>query len=118
LTTRKLFGFGSMNTCGIFICPSFRAGLPGLRFHDLRHTAITQLLTNPRVSIQTTKAIAGHVSDRMVKRYAHIHLEEKRNAVLDGLSGKGEVINQDIKNGHDGPLSSQTIDSIGRRVRI
>jgi integrase len=58
-----------------------RAGLKGLRFHDCRHTTITDLLTNPNVSIQTTKAIAGHVSARMVDRYSHIHLEAKRTAV-------------------------------------
>ena len=95
-----------------------KAGLPGLRFHDLRHTAITQLLSNPRVSIQTTKAIAGHVSQRMIDRYSHIHLETKRNAVLDGLAGRGQVINQDIKAAQEQPLSSQVNDFIGRRVGI
>ena len=55
--------------------------MPGLRFHDYRHTTITELLTNPNVSIQTTKAIAGHVRQRMVDRYSHIHLEAKRSAV-------------------------------------
>lgn len=58
-----------------------KAGLSGLRFHDCRHTTITDLLTNPNVSIQTTKAIAGHVSQRMVDRYSHIRLEAKRSAV-------------------------------------
>lgn len=60
---------------------TIKAGLPGLRFHDIRHTTITELLTNPSVSIQTTKSIAGHVSQRMVDRYSHIQLEAKRNAV-------------------------------------
>ena len=64
-----------------------KAGLSGLRFHDLRHHAITELLTNPNISIQTTKSIAGHVSQRMVDRYAHIRLDAKRNA-LESLSRK------------------------------
>jgi integrase len=51
------------------------------RFHDLRHHAITELLTNPSVSVQTTKSIAGHVSQRMVDRYAHIRLEAKQSAL-------------------------------------
>jgi integrase len=63
-----------------------KAGLSGLRFHDLRHDAVTRLLTNPKVSIQTAKAIAGHISQRMQDRYAHIYLEDRRAAVLDGLS--------------------------------
>jgi len=33
----------------------------------------------------------------MIDRYAHIHLETKRKAVLDALAGGGQVINQDIK---------------------
>jgi integrase-like protein len=67
------------------------AGLSGLRFHDLRHHAITELFTNPNISIQTTKSIAGHVSERMVDRYAHIRLEAKRKAV-ESLSRKGAQV--------------------------
>jgi integrase len=62
------------------------AGLKGLRFHDCRHTTITDLLSNPNVSIQTAKAIAGHVSQRIIDRYSHIRMTEKRNAV-EALSG-------------------------------
>lgn len=67
-----------------------QAGLAALRFHDCRHTTITQLLTNPSVSIQTAKSIAGHVSQRMVDRYAHIHLDAKRTAV-EALSLPPEI---------------------------
>lgn len=69
-----------------------KAGLPGLRFHDCRHTTITQLLTNPNVSIQTAKSIAGNVSQRMVDRYAPIHLDAKRTAV-EALSLSPESTN-------------------------
>jgi integrase len=62
-----------------------KAGLPGLRFHDLRHATITSLLTNPNVSVQTVKSLAGHVSQRMVDRYAHIGLTAKQSA-LEALS--------------------------------
>jgi hypothetical protein len=58
----------------------------GLRFHDLRHHAITELAESP-ASEQTILAIAGHVSSRMLRHYSHIRLEERR-AALDGLSGK------------------------------
>lgn len=63
-----------------------KAGLKGLRFHDCRHSAITSLLTNPNVSIQTTKSIAGYVSQKMVDRYAHIGLASKCSAVAEALS--------------------------------
>jgi integrase len=94
-----------------------KAGLPGLRFHDLRHHAITELLTNPSISVQTTKSIAGHVSQRMVERYAHIRLEAKRSA-LEALSGKGNGTNNGTKSGPEQPLPSQVVDFIGRRVGI
>ncbi len=48
-----------------------KAGLPGLRFHDLRHHSITELAESG-ASEQTIKAIAGHVSQRMLDRYSHI----------------------------------------------
>jgi integrase len=56
----------------------------GLRFHDLRHHAITELAES-QASDQTIMAIAGHVSPRMLARYSHVRLEAKKNA-LDALS--------------------------------
>jgi len=57
-----------------------KAGLPGFRFHDLRHCAITQLAENG-ASDSTIMAIAGHVSRRMLERYSHVRMEAKRNAM-------------------------------------
>ena len=61
-----------------------RAGLPGLRFHDLRHTAITKL-AETLASDQTVMAIAGHVSRRMLEHYSHIRMDAKRKA-LDAIA--------------------------------
>ena len=55
-----------------------------LRFHDLRHHAITELAES-QASDQTIMAIAGHVSPRMLNHYSHVWLAAKRNA-LDALS--------------------------------
>jgi integrase len=57
-----------------------KAGLPGLRFHDLRHQVITEL-GESGASDSTIMAIAGHVSRRMLERYSHVRLEAKRNAL-------------------------------------
>jgi integrase len=57
-----------------------KAGLPGFRFHDLRHCAITQLAENG-TSDSTIMAIAGHVSRRMLERYSHVRMEAKRTAM-------------------------------------
>ena len=58
----------------------------GLRFHDLRHHAITELAES-RASEQTILAIAGHVSQEMLQHYSHVRLEAKRKAV-EALSGE------------------------------
>jgi integrase len=63
------------------------ADLPGLRPYDLRHTAITTILQNADVSEETVKAIAGHVSQRILKTYSHIRIDAKR-AALDALVRK------------------------------
>lgn len=57
-----------------------KAALPGFRFHDLRHCAITQLAENG-TSDSTIMAIAGHVSRRMLERYSHVRMEAKRTAM-------------------------------------
>ena len=56
------------------------AELKGLRFHDLRHQAITELAES-NLSDQTIMSIAGHVSRRMLEHYSHIRTEAKRHAV-------------------------------------
>jgi Phage integrase family len=51
-----------------------RSSTAGLRFHDLRHHAITEL-AEPQASDQTVMAIAGHVSPRMLAPYSHVRLD-------------------------------------------
>lgn len=63
-----------------------KAGLEGLRFHDIRHHAITELAESG-ASDQTIMSIAGHVSRKMLDRYSHIRMEAKRNA-LEALSNR------------------------------
>jgi len=59
------------------------AKLPGIRFHDLRHTAITEL-AEMGVPDSVLKSIAGHITQRMLDHYSHIRMNAKRQA-LDGL---------------------------------
>jgi integrase len=63
-----------------------RAGLSSIRFHDLRHTAITKLAESG-AGDETIMAIAGHVSRAMLSRYAHIRTEAKRQA-LEAIATK------------------------------
>jgi mannose-6-phosphate isomerase-like protein (cupin superfamily) len=68
------------------------ARLPGLRFHDLRHTVVTRLLEAGEPD-HVVESITGHLSRRMLEHYSHIRLNAKK-AALDRLaaSTKGATI--------------------------
>ena len=75
------------------------AGLPGFRFHDLRHCAITSLAESG-ASDSTIMAIAGHVSRKMLERYSHVRMEAKRKAIEALSKGTGMMgydTNRDTK---------------------
>jgi integrase len=57
-----------------------KAGVSG-RWHDNRHTAITELAESPETSDETIRDMVGHVSKQMLKHYSHIRMEAKRRAV-------------------------------------
>lgn len=59
------------------------AGLHGLRFHDLRHTIITEP-AEMGVADHVLESISGHLSRRMLEHYSHIRIDAKRQA-LDAL---------------------------------
>jgi integrase len=59
------------------------APLRGLRFHDLRHQAITEM-AEAGASDATLMAVAGHMSRRMLEHYSHVRMAAKR-AALDKL---------------------------------
>jgi len=89
----------------------------GLRFHDLRHHAVTELAES-QASDQTIMAIAGHVSPRMLAHYSHVRMDAKRKA-LDALatSAKGYDTTGDT-NPHSVAISNpQVIEMNGRPVR-
>lgn len=54
--------------------------LAGLRFHDLRHLAITKFAES-EASDQTIMSIAGHLDRSMLEHYSHIRAAAKRKAV-------------------------------------
>lgn len=50
-------------------------GMPDLRFHDLRHEAISRLV-EAGLGDQKVAAISGHKSMQMLKRYTHLRAED------------------------------------------
>src|SRR5690348_7128158 len=63
-----------------------RESLARLRFHDLRHHAITEL-AETAASDSVIRSIAGHVSQKMLEHYSHVRLEAKRRA-LEAIATK------------------------------
>jgi integrase len=57
-----------------------KAGIE-FRFYDARHTFVTRLAENPGVSEETIRQLAGHVSPRMLGRFAHIRAQARRAAI-------------------------------------
>ncbi|MCP5152509.1 MAG: tyrosine-type recombinase/integrase [Chromatiales bacterium] len=52
-----------------------RAGLDNLRFHDLRHEAVSRFV-EAGLTDQQVSAISGHKSMQMLKRYTHLRGED------------------------------------------
>jgi len=104
-----------------------RSPLIGLRFHDLRHNAVTELAES-QTSDQTVMAIAGHVSPRMLAHYSHVRLAAKRTALQLLSASIGQQastqadseshVTNNVTNARK-PLtgSPQVIDKYGRPVR-
>ena len=57
-----------------------KAGMPWLHFHDLRHSAASQLI-NSGVDLYTVGAVLGHKSSQSTKRYAHLATDTMRAAI-------------------------------------
>jgi integrase len=58
-----------------------RAGIPHVRFHDLRHTFASHLVMGG-VDIRTVQELcSGHKDIRVTMRYAHLAPDHMRNAV-------------------------------------
>ena len=86
-TSRKTLAFNirrewdrAVRTCAI----------PRIRFHDLRHTALTRLVES-RVDLTTVMQIAGHASLKTTQKYLHSSDERKQKAV-DKLSEFGRYL--------------------------
>lgn len=53
-----------------------RAGIEGLRFHDLRHEATSRFFELGTLGIMEVASITGHKTLTMLKRYTHLRAED------------------------------------------
>jgi len=89
------------------------AGLHGLRFHDLRHTVITEL-AEMGVADHVLESISGHLSRRMLEHYSHIRIDAKRQA-LDALDAARRATPHNGDGNGDGANETeiQTVVEVG-----
>jgi integrase len=92
-----------LNTCLRFKIPTrfvmshnFReardkVGLPGLHFHDLRHSTASAMI-NQGVDLYTVGAVLGHKSQASTMRYAHLSTGSMKTAML-------KIANRELKVG-------------------
>src|SRR5690606_18891466 len=57
-----------------------KAGMDWLHFHDLRHSAASEMI-NAKVDLYTVGAVLGHKSATSTKRYAHLATDSLRDAL-------------------------------------
>ena len=57
-----------------------KAGIPDLRFHDLRHTFASHLVMCG-VDLTTVAELLGHSTTKMTERYSHLSQDHKTRAV-------------------------------------
>jgi site-specific recombinase XerD len=57
-----------------------KAGIPHVRFHDLRHTFVTRLIQSG-VDLYKVAKLLGHRDIRTTQRYAHHYPESLRDGV-------------------------------------
>lgn len=57
-----------------------RAGIEGFRYHDLRHTAATNLAKSGATTLELAQ-ITGHKTMQMLKRYTHLTENETRGPI-------------------------------------
>jgi integrase len=119
-------------TCGNSECKAdlknVKSPLAGLRFHDMKHHAVTELAES-QASDRTIMAIAGHISPKMLEHYSHVRIQAKRTA-LDSLSTKraeransggetrGHDTNHDTKRGAVETIPPQVIENMVELVGI
>lgn len=65
-----------------------KAGMEHVTFHDLRHSTAS-LMAHAGVDLHTISKVLGHSTTKMTERYAHIKVDQQREA-LERVFGKGK----------------------------
>jgi hypothetical protein len=84
------------------------------RLYDARHTFVTRLAENPKVSEETIRQLAGHVSPRMLARYAHIRAQARRAAIatLEGPANTARSVDFEGDSPQNPPQSGDSSEPL------
>jgi integrase len=84
-----VFGFTN-NVKRSFTLARTAAGLPDIRFHDLRHTAATRLVA-AHLPLPEVGRVLGHTQANTTYRYVNANIETTRRAAaaLDAFNSEG-----------------------------
>jgi integrase len=84
-----------------------KAGLEGIRFHDLRHTFITRMAEN-NVPLPVVRSMVGHMSAKVTEHYTHISTNAARAAVelLEKIHPQHQFVDEfvDVTEGQEAKL--------------
>jgi len=72
----RVFPMGRQTLASAWQAAVKRAGIEDLRFHDLRHEAISRLAERGDFNVLELSAISGHKTLSMLKRYTHLQAEK------------------------------------------
>jgi integrase len=78
-----------------------KAGIENLRFHDLRHEAISRLFENTDLDLMEIRAITGHKTLQMLVRYTHLRTAR----LADRLAGAKRVADKGGRKDKEGTFS-------------
>lgn len=89
--SQLVFGFTN-NVKRSFTSARSEAGLPDVRFHDLRHTAATRLVT-AHIPLSEVGRVLGHTQANTTYRYVNANIETARRAAaaLDAFNAEDEA---------------------------
>lgn len=57
------------------------SGIGSVRFHDLRHTFVSNLIVGEKEDFRTVMELSGHKDTSMLKRYSHTQKDAKKAAI-------------------------------------
>jgi integrase len=89
-TANSIFGMGTQAITQAMDKARKRAKIEDLRFHDLRHEAISRLFENTDLDVMEIRMISGHKTLQMLARYTHLRtarLADRLAGAKRGIQG-------------------------------